>query len=291
MLQEHFLVTGAKGMLGMAVVDHLRSRGEKVTGTDLPDADLTDPAAARALILRLRPTRVIHCAAYTAVDKAESDEELCRRVNVLMPRNVGAACAEAGASMLLVSTDFVFDGRAREPYPVDAPAAPEGVYARTKYEGELALAEVLPRHQIARTAWLFGPGKRNFVSGMFDRLRQGMQLRVVDDQTGNPTYTRDLAKCLVALSTKEAFGIFHAVNAGQTTWCGLTRKTAEIAGFDPHTVATIRTEDYPTPARRPAYSVLDCSRTWALGIEPMRPWEKALREYVQLLLREGSAGR
>jgi dTDP-4-dehydrorhamnose reductase len=290
MRREHYLVTGAKGMLGMAVVDYLRQRGETVTGTDLPESDLTDPGAARELVRRLRPTRVIHCAAYTQVDQAESDIEVCRRVNALMPRHVGAACAEAGASMLLVSTDFVFDGRAREPYAVDAPPAPAGAYAQTKYEGEMALAEVLPRHQIARTAWLFGPGKRNFVSAMYERLRQGMRLRVVADQTGCPTYTLDLARCLVALSTKEEFGVFHTVNSGHTTWCALTRKIAEFAGLDPKTVEAIRTEDYPTPARRPAYSVLDCSRTWALGIEPMRAWEEALKEYVQLLLREGSAG-
>ena len=290
MRREDFLVTGAKGMLGMAVVDYLRQRGETVTGTDLPEADLTDSRAARELVRRLRPTRVIHCAAYTQVDQAESDIEVCRRVNALMPRHVGAACAETGASMLLVSTDFVFDGRAREPYPVDAAPAPAGAYAQTKYEGEMALAEVLPRHQIARTAWLFGPGKRNFVFAMYERLRQGMRLRVVADQTGCPTYTLDLARCLVALSTKEEFGVFHTVNTGHTTWCALTRKIAEFAGLDPNTVEAIRTEDYPTPARRPAYSVLDCSRTWALGIEPMRAWEEALKEYVQLLLREGSAG-
>ena len=290
MRREDFLVTGAKGMLGMAVVDYLRQRGETVTGTDLPEADLTDSRAARELVRRLRPTRVIHCAAYTQVDQAESDVEVCRRVNALMPRHMGAACAEAGASMLLVSTDFVFDGRAREPYPVDAAPAPAGAYAQTKYEGEMALAEVLPRHQIARTAWLFGPGKRNFVFAMYERLRQGMRLRVVADQTGCPTYTLDLARCLVALSTKEEFGVFHTVNTGHTTWCALTRKIAEFAGLDPNTVEAIRTEDYPTPARRPAYSVLDCSRTWALGIEPMRAWEEALKEYVQLLLREGSAG-
>lgn len=290
MRREDFLVTGAKGMLGMAVVDYLRQRGETVTGTDLPEADLTDSRAARELVRRLRPTRVIHCAAYTQVDQAESDVEVCRRVNALMPRHVGAACAETGASMLLVSTDFVFDGRAREPYPVDAAPAPADAYAQTKYEGEMALAEVLPRHQIARTAWLFGPGKRNFVFAMYERLRQGMRLRVVADQTGCPTYTLDLARCLVALSTKEEFGVFHTVNTGHTTWCALTRKIAEFAGLDPNTVEAIRTEDYPTPARRPAYSVLDCSRTWALGIEPMRAWEEALKEYVQLLLREGSAG-
>jgi dTDP-4-dehydrorhamnose reductase len=290
MRREDFLVTGAKGMLGMAVVDYLRQRGETVTGTDLPESDLTDSRAARELVRRLRPTRVIHCAAYTQVDQAESDVEVCRRVNALMPRHVGAACAETGASMLLVSTDFVFDGRAREPYPVDAAPAPAGAYAQTKYEGEMALAEVLPRHQIARTAWLFGPGKRNFVFAMYERLRQGMRLRVVADQTGCPTYTLDLARCLVALSTKEEFGVFHTVNTGHTTWCALTRKIAEFAGLDPNTVEAIRTEDYPTPARRPAYSVLDCSRTWALGIEPMRAWEEALKEYVQLLLREGSAG-
>ncbi len=279
-MKEKFLVTGARGMLGAVVVDLLNARGEAVVGTDLPDVDLTVESAVRDFLNTVSPTRVIHCAAYTNVDGAESDEETCRRVNVEMPRLLARVCEELGARMLMVSTDFVFDGRAAEPYAVDAPTGPLGVYGRTKLEGELAAAECLERLQIARTAWMYGPGKRNFVSAMADRLRQGTPLRVVDDQAGCPTLTMDLAERLTALVRLEANGVFHLVNGGRTTWCGLTRKIAELTGYDPESVAAVGTDEYPTPARRPAWSVLDCSRAWELGLEPMRDWTEALSDYL-----------
>lgn len=324
-------------MLGQAVTAELLGRGCRVTPTDLPDADLTDEAVAQRLFDAVRPTRVIHCAAYTAVDRAESDADTCRRVNAEMPAVVARACARAGAAMLLVSTDFVFDGEPvaqasclpkpdaaesvkqpggasaqgpgaasayRRPYREDDAPRPLGVYGQTKLEGERAVAAALERYQIARTAWLYGPGKRNFVSGMLERLWRGERLRVVNDQTGSPTYTLDLAAALADLSgagavgaasaadatdaviAARATGIFHLVNAGQTTWCGLVRRAAELAGLDPETVEAIPTSGYPTPARRPAWSVLDCSRAWSLGVPPMRPWGAALAEYVALLSLE-----
>jgi dTDP-4-dehydrorhamnose reductase len=323
---ERYLVTGARGMLGQAVTAELMLRGCIVIPTDLPEADLTDEAVAQRLFDAVRPTRVIHCAAYTAVDRAESDAETCRRVNAEMPAVVARACARVGAAMLLVSTDFVFDGRAvGRPYREDDTPRPVSVYGQTKLDGERAVAAALERHQIVRTAWLYGPGKRNFVSAMLERLWRGERLRVVDDQTGSPTYTLDLAAALADLcgagvagaagtvggpaatgeagaagATKgagfsssagasdaaRATGTFHLVNAGRTTWCGLTRRAAELAGLTPEDVEAIPTSDYPTAARRPVWSVLDCSRAWSLGVPPMRPWGEALADYVALLARQ-----
>ncbi len=278
---DRYLVTGARGMLGQAVLAVLRAQGRAVRGADLPEVDLTDPAVVRRVWETERPTHVIHCAAYTNVDGAESDGELCMRLNVRMPERVARACAQIGARMLMISTDFVFDGQARRPYRETDPTGPLSVYGRTKLEGEQAAAAVLEDLQIARTAWLFGPGKRNFVSAMIERMRKGIPLRVVDDQWGSPTYTGDLAGRLVELSRLEERGVFHLVNGGMTTWCGLTRKTAELAGFVPYAIEAIDTAGYPTPACRPAWSVLDCSRAWALGVTPMRDWTEALAEYIR----------
>ena len=282
--QPTYLVTGAQGMLGSAVVARLCEAGLPCHGTDLPEADLTDRDAVDALFGRVRPTRVLHCAAYTNVDGAESDAEICRAVNVDATRNVAEACAQAEALMQCVSTDFVFGGDAGEPYQPDDPVAPRGVYATTKLEGERAVARALSNHQIVRTAWLFGPNGKHFVSAILSRLREGLPLRVVADQTGCPTYTLDLANRLVALSQTSATGTFHLVNSGQCTWHAFAQRIAEIAGFDPDAIAAIATEDWPSPAPRPKWSVLDCSATHALGIEPMRPWHEALEAYLNLIL-------
>jgi dTDP-4-dehydrorhamnose reductase len=288
---KHFLVTGCRGMLGAVLVDYLRTQNQTVTGTDLPDADLTDESVAARLIETARPTHIIHCAAYTNVDGAESNADLCERVNVGMTRNLARACKGSGVRLLMVSTDFVFDGRADAPYRTDVPTNPLSVYGRTKRDAEEALAGEMDNWAVARTAWLYGPGKRNFVSGMFERLAKGMALRVVDDQRGCPTFTLDLMRRLVALVQTDATGVFHLVNGGETTWCGLTKRIAELGGFDPATVQPIATEEYPTPATRPRYSVLDCSRSWEVGLEPMRPWDQALEEYVKFLQHDYQPGK
>jgi dTDP-4-dehydrorhamnose reductase len=279
---DKYLVTGARGMLGQAVLAVLSAQGQAARGVDLPEMDLTDPAVVRRVWETERPTHVIHCAAYTNVDGAESDVELCTRVNVQMPELVARACARTGARMLMIGTDFVFDGQVRRPYRETDPTGPLSVYGRTKLEGEQAAAAVLEALQIARTAWLFGPGKRNFVSAMIERMRKGIPLRVVDDQWGSPTYTSDLAPRLVELSRLEVQGVFHLVNGGMTTWYGLTRKAADLAGFSSYAIEAIDTASYPLPAHRPAWSVLDCSRAWSLGVTPMRDWTEALAEYVRV---------
>jgi dTDP-4-dehydrorhamnose reductase len=288
-MDETYLVTGAKGMLGSAVVDRLERLGMEVIGTDLPEVDLTDRDAVAGIIERVQPNHVIHCAAYTAVDGAESDADTCRAANILAPTLVAKACAKTGASMLLVSTDFVFDGHSRTPYRETDSPNPQGIYACSKLAGERSLALALERHQIVRTAWLFGPNGKNFVRSRFENLTSGMHLSVVDDQTGCPTYTLDLAERLVSLSQHDATGVFHLVNKGLCTWYELTCKIAELAGFDPGCVKPIPTEEYPCPAERPAWSVLDCSKAYALGVEPMRHWNEALENYVRGLSCRGES--
>ncbi|MFW6255700.1 MAG: dTDP-4-dehydrorhamnose reductase [Candidatus Sumerlaeota bacterium] len=285
------LVTGAKGMLGALLMRMLPERGIDAYKADLPEHDLTDPDHTKTLIADCNPTHIIHCAAYTAVDKAEEDIEMAQKVNVEMTRNLAEACRDKKIWLLMVSTDFVFDGKAETPYQPEAPTNPLSVYGRTKRDAELVLASTLTNWQLARTAWLYGPGKRNFVSAMYERLHKGMHLKIVDDQQGCPTCTLDLAPRLIDLVLTEKAGPYHIVNQGQTTWCGLTKKIAEFGGFDPEKVTPIATEEYPVPAKRPKYSVLDCSKTWKLGIEPTRPWEEALAEYIDYLKTDYIEGK
>jgi len=277
-------------MLGSALVARLRADGERALGVDISEADLTREERARDLVKHAHPTHVIHCAAYTDVDGAESDAETCHRANALAPKYVARACANAGARMLMISTDYVFDGKATEPYPVDAEPNPVGVYARSKYTGEKAAAAALEDCQIVRTAWLYGPGRRNFVVKIRDLLARNGPLRVVNDQRGSPTYAVDLAKRLIALTRLDVRGIFHLTNSGHCTWCEFARKIAELLGKDPSVIQPVATAERPVPAPRPAWSVLDCSRALEIGLEPMRPWQEALADYLSRLSRGDCAG-
>ncbi len=279
---ETYLVTGAQGMLGAAVMKRLEALGLKATGADLSDADLTRLEAGRRLFDRVRPTQVIHCAAYTNVDGAESNVATCEAANVRAPENVAHLCQEFDASMQLISTDFVFGGGQQgRPCKPDDPVGPLGVYARTKYEGEQAVAAVFDHWQIIRTAWLFGPGKHNFVLAILKRLRTGEPLRVVSDQIGSPTYTLHLAERLIALGQSGKPGIYHCANAGQCSWYAFARHIASGSGYDPDSIAAIQTADWPSPAPRPSWSVLDCSKTFEQpGVTPMPEWTEALAHYL-----------
>ncbi|HBF35168.1 TPA: dTDP-4-dehydrorhamnose reductase [Candidatus Sumerlaeota bacterium] len=284
-MSETYLVTGSAGMLGSAVVECLRKQEKLAVGVDRPDADLSQPDAVRELILSVRPAHVIHCAAYTNVDKAESEPDLACAGNTAATQNIAHACVEVNASVLMVGTDYVFGDAPeqislRQPIPVSAPTAPQGVYARTKLAAEQALAATLPRHQIVRTAWLFGPRGRHFVGIILDRLQKGLPLRVVNDQVGSPTYTLDLAERLVALSESDQTGIFHLTNSGYCSWHAFACTIAELSGFDPCAIESIPSSAWPSPVTRPAWSVLDCERAWGAGAQPMRSWREALVEYL-----------
>jgi dTDP-4-dehydrorhamnose reductase len=234
----------------------------------------------RGAILELKPSVVINCAGYTAVDKAESEPDLAMAVNAGGAEAVAKACREAGASLVHVSTDYVFDGKAQRPYREDDPAEPINAYGRSKLEGERLVMKAHPMACVVRSAWLFGPGRPSFVDKLLALARKGAPLKVVTDQTGSPTYTHDLAEVLVEMGRRGVRGVLHAVNLGQASRYELARQALKLAGLDPELVRPAASGDFDLPAERPAYSVLDGRRLARLRGGPMPTWLDALRRYL-----------
>lgn len=276
------LVTGANGQLG----NSLRLLADRYAGftflfTDVDTLDITDPAAVKAMVKDNQVNYIINCAAYTAVDKAEDDEALCRRINTYAVGVLGEAAREVGARMIHVSTDYVFSGTSYRPYKETDDTRPVSAYGRTKLAGEEALQEVCPDAVIIRTAWLYSEYGNNFVKTVLRLGKERDELRFVFDQVGSPTYAGDLAAAIlsvVAAGEKDAFvpGIYHFSNEGVCSWYDFTVKILEIAGIDCR-VFPIETKDYPTKAVRPPYSVLNKSKikdTYSLAIPH---WESSLR--------------
>lgn len=273
-----WLVVGSRGQLG---TDLMAVLGPRAVGVDVPEIDITDPGSVRAVLDRVAPEVVINCAAYTAVDAAETDEPAAAAVNATGPANLAAACGQR--RLLHVSTDYVFDGTATSPYREDATPAPRSVYGRTKLLGEQAVL-AHPGAYVVRTAWLYGASGRNFVSTMLDLERTQATVSVVTDQIGQPTWSHDLAEQLVRLGESAADpGVYHATNAGQTSWFGFARAIFEQIGADPHRVRPTTTDQYPRPANRPAYSVLGHQRWQQQGLPAMRPWQQALEQALPVI--------
>ncbi|MDQ0596991.1 dTDP-4-dehydrorhamnose reductase [Streptomyces canus] len=276
-----WLVTGAGGMLGQDTVDELTRRGEQVTALDHAGLDITDPDAVDAVLAGQRPDLVVNCAAYTAVDDAETDEKQALLINGDGPRNLARACAARGARLVHVSTDYVFAGDARSaPYPEDHPTAPRTAYGRTKLAGEQAVLEELPESgAVLRTAWLYGAHGRNFVSTMIALEASRDTVDVVDDQRGQPTWSADVATRIADLGPRigqNASGVFHATSSGETTWYGLAQEVFRHLGADPGRVRPVGSAAYPRPAPRPAYSALGHARWEQAGLTPIRDWREAL---------------
>ena len=273
------LVVGAAGQLGRDVVDVLAQNSSlAVLAIDLPEIDITDPQSVELVFGGFDPDFVINCAAYTAVDDAEANEELALRVNALGPRLIAQECHKASAWLVHVSTDYVFDGEATAPYPEDAAPDPRSAYGRTKLAGEDAVREILPEsHYIIRTAWLYGCHGSNFVKTMLRLEGERDTVSVVDDQRGQPTYSRDLAHQIVQVFEKHpAAGTYHGTNSGEVTWFGFTQEIFRLAGADPARVHPTTSAEFVRPAPRPSYSVLGHDRWEGSGIAPMRPWQEAL---------------
>ncbi|ALV31656.1 dTDP-4-dehydrorhamnose reductase [Streptomyces sp. CdTB01] len=285
-----WLVTGAGGMLGRDTVEELARRGEDVTGLDRAALDITRPDAVEAALAGHRPDLVVNCAAYTAVDDAETDEERALAVNGDGPRNLARACAAFGARLIHVSTDYVFAGDAGTPYPEDHPTGPRTAYGRTKLAGERAVAEELPAASaIVRTAWLYGVHGRSFVRTMIDLESRRDTLDVVDDQRGQPTWSADVAARVADLGPhvgRGAGGVLHATSSGEATWCELAREVFRGLGADPARVRPVGSGAFPRPAPRPAYSVLGHDRWRQLGLPPLRDWRAALHEALPLIRKE-----
>ena len=278
------LVTGASGQLGRAMLEVLAERALPAQACDLVEGesptcrivrlDITDALACREFLERVRPWAVINCAAYTAVDRAEDEEAAADLVNRAGAANLAEASAAAGARMVHFSTDFVFDGSKKSPYLEDDPPNPLSVYGRTKLAGEEAVRRAGPNHLILRTAWLFGPHGPNFVKTILRVARERDELNVVDDQTGSPSCALDLAQALPRILEKNLRGTFHLVNQGRATWYGLAREALRLSGSRTR-VNPITSDQYPTKAVRPAYSVLSGARLEREGIG-LRPWQEAL---------------
>ncbi|WP_405912252.1 dTDP-4-dehydrorhamnose reductase [Streptomyces sp. NBC_00963] len=279
-----WLVTGAGGMLARDLLARLADDGTPAAGLDRAALDITDPGAVRGALAEHRPAVVVNCAAWTAVDDAESKEDQALAVNGTGPRVLAEACRETGAVLLQISTDYVFAGDGSRPYAEDAPVAPRSAYGRTKLAGEQAVLSVLPeRGYVVRTAWLYGAGGGNFVRTMVRLEGVKDTLDVVDDQRGQPTWTADLADLLVRLGTgalagTAPAGVYHGTSAGATTWFGLTREIFRLLDADPARVLPTTSEAFVRPAPRPAYSVLGHDRWAAAGIEPIRDWRLALAD-------------
>ncbi|WP_053847271.1 dTDP-4-dehydrorhamnose reductase [Streptomyces sp. NRRL B-24085] len=279
-----WLVTGAGGMLGQDVLARLDRSGERYVALDRKALDLTDADAVRAAVEEHRPAVVVNCAAWTAVDDAETREDEALAINGDGPRHLAEACARTGAVLLHVSTDYVFAGDAAEPYAEDAPTAPRSAYGRTKLAGEQAVLKGLPeRGYVVRTAWLYGTGGPNFVKTMIKLEGVKDTLDVVDDQRGQPTWSADLAGLLVqlglgALAGTAPAGVYHGTSSGETTWHGFTQEIFRLLGADPDRVRPTTSDAFVRPAPRPAYSVLGHGRFAEAGIEPLRDWRTALTE-------------
>ncbi len=273
-----WLVIGSRGQLGADLMDLL---GDGAVGLDVPDIDITDVDSVSDAVYDLNPDVIVNCAAYTAVDAAESDEPRADMVNGLGPANIAEAASQA--RLIHVSTDYVFDGSATSPYAETAEPAPVSAYGRTKLRGERAVSRH-PEAYIVRTAWLYGAHGQNFVKTILGLEQTRDTLSIVDDQVGQPTWSRDLARQIILLGHSDAPpGIYHGTNSGQTTWYGLTRRIFELIGADPERVQATTTDQFPRPAPRPAYSVLGHDRWAAAGLPSMRSWELALKEALPSL--------
>ncbi|MFY1692351.1 dTDP-4-dehydrorhamnose reductase [Plantactinospora sp. WMMB782] len=281
-----WLVTGAGGMLGRDLVAVLSARHPgRVTAATRAQLDLTDPAAVRSAVTGHQI--VVNAAGWTDVDGAERHEAAATEVNGAGPANLAAACAQTGARLLHVSTDYVFAGDADRPYPEDAPTAPVNAYGRSKLAGELAVARLLPRTgYLVRTAWLYGAHGPNFVSTMLRLAADRTHLDVVDDQLGQPTWSYALAERLAelgaaALRNAAPAGVYHGTASGRTSWYGLAREVFARTGLDPERIRRTGSDRFPRPARRPGYSVLGHDGWSRAGLAPMAHWRTMLAEALR----------
>ena len=272
------LVTGAKGQLGYDVMKELTTRNIPCKGVDRDDFDITNKSDVYHAIEEYRPSAVIHCAAYTAVDKAEDEPELCRQINEYGTRNIAEACKRISAKMLYISTDYVFSGEGDHFHKPNDPTAPVSVYGKTKLAGEKAVIETLDEYFIVRISWVFGENGNNFVKTMLRLGKERDTINVVNDQIGSPTYTADLAPLLCQMTNTEKYGIYHATNEGTCSWAEFAMEIFHQAGLNV-TVNPIPSSDYPTKAVRPLNSRLDKGCLNEAGFARLPCWKNALGRY------------
>ena len=273
-------VTGVKGQLGYDVMNELEKQGLEGIGVDIDEMDITDADQVNKVIKEAAPDAVIHCAAYTAVDAAEDNEEICRKVNAQGTENIAKVCEELDIKMMYLSTDYVFNGQGERPWEPDDEREPLNVYGQTKYEGELAIEEHVKKFFTVRIAWVFGVNGKNFIKTMLNLGKTHDHLTVVNDQTGSPTYTYDLARLLVDMIQTDKYGRYHATNEGLCTWYEFACEIFKQAGMDV-SVAPVSSDEYPAKAKRPSNSRMDKSKLTANGFQPLPTWQDALSRYLK----------
>ena len=274
------LVTGITGQLGCDVMKELQRRSIEAIGASRQEFSLTDHAAARQFITAAKPDAIIHCAAYTAVDKAEDEPQLCEEVNAAATKNIAGICRDIGAKLIYISTDYVFPGSGESFYePMDA-KGPQNVYGRSKLLGEEAVQELLTAYFIVRISWVFGKNGKNFIKTMLKLAESHDALTVVDDQIGSPTYTADLARLLVDMVQTEQYGIYHATNEGVCSWAGFAAEIFRQAGKNV-TVTPVPSSAYPTKATRPKNSRLSKKCLDDAGFRHLPAWQDALGRYLK----------
>ena len=277
------LVTGVKGQLGYDVMNELAKRGYEGVGVDVDEMDITDRAAVERVIGEVHPDKVVHCAAWTAVDAAEDNQEVCHKVNAEGTENIARICGKLDIPMVYISTDYVFDGQGTEPWQPDCrDYRPLNVYGQTKLEGELAVSRTLEKYFIVRIAWAFGLNGKNFIRTMLDVGKTHDTVRVVNDQIGTPTYTYDLARLLIDMNETEKYGYYHATNeGGYISWYDFTKEIYRQAGYATQVVPVTTAEYGLSRAARPVNSRLDKRKLVEAGFTPLPTWQDALSRYLK----------
>lgn len=275
------LVTGVKGQLGYDVVREGESRGLEMFGTDVDNMDITDAGQVKQVIEDYKPDAVIHCAAYTAVDAAEDNRELCRKINVDGTRNIAEVCKAMDIPMMYFSTDYIFNGQGENFWKEDDEKQPLNVYGQTKYEGELAVQELIQKYFILRISWVFGVNGNNFIKTMLRLGKERGTVGVVSDQIGSPTYTYDLAKLVIDMIQTDKYGAYHVTNDGLCSWYEFACEIFRQAGLDVK-VTPLTTAEYPAKAARPFNSRMSKDKLVNAGFKMLPEWQDALRRYLMI---------
>lgn len=281
------LVTGVKGQLGYDVMGELERRGHDAVGVDIDEMDITDAAQVKEVLEDCAPDVVIHCSAYTAVDRAEDEPDICRKVNAEGTKNIAEVCAGLDCKLIYISTDYIFSGDGETPWQPDDKADPLNVYGQTKYEGEEEIKSRLNKYFIVRISWVFGINGSNFVKTMLRLGKENGAVNVINDQIGSPTYTYDLAGLLVDMAESESYGQYHATNEGICSWYEFAKEIFRAAGMDEVKVTPVSSAEFSAKAKRPHNSRMSKEELVENGFNRLPSWQDAVGRYVEELKQMG----